>query len=238
MPPKPPDDKDKRKPHLRIAKDDDNAEGPHPTTYKRKLTGAERYQVMSVIETKVIDGERPANIYETLRNAHEKGIPTGPDTPRAYFPYVSKPAFKKMLQEVESLLEDDRVHRPNRLQLVDRTHARWMRHMRNASSARNFHAVARFEEMIAKLHGMFIDKQQIQVSFAQSEHVARILSEGDDFVRQLSQEQGEVTRKAALYDQITSFEAIGEPIDSPRKEPEVALPALPERVEPGDKKSG
>jgi hypothetical protein len=220
---RPPDNTNNR-PKLRLA---GNGDGEEPPAGKRQgMTRIERQQILSLIEAQLTDRVRPTTIYETLRRAHEKGYAT-PDGNLLHLPLVSKQTFRKMVREVEALFEEDR--KENRTQAFERWISRVHRHMRKADAARNFHAVARFEEMIAKAQGFMTEKHAISVSFAQSEHVARILGEGDDYIRRLCDEQADIVRKAELYEKITGFDAIGEPVHSEPKPPENTPPALPER---------
>ena len=220
---RPPDNTNSR-PKLRLAGNGDG-EGEEPPK-RQGMTRIERQQILSLIEAQLTDRVRPITIYETLRRAHEKGYAT-PDGNLLHLPLVSKVTFRKMVKEVEALFEEDR--KENRTQAFERWVSRVHRHMRKADAARNFHAVARFEEMIAKVQGFMTEKHAISVSFAQSEHVARILGAGDDYICQLRDEQGEVLRKAELYDQITGFDAIGEPVHPEPAPSPTEPPKLPER---------
>lgn len=196
------------KPRLRVVKDGD---GPR----SRKPTKAQRTQLQNVIEQLMLDGQRREQIAEVLAQAEQKG----------QLPHVSKATLTKHMQAIEQLwVEDGRSSRQqNRQKAVNRN----LRHMREARKAGKWNSVHAFEETIAKLQGLFAP-EHLQISFAQSENIARIIGDlNDDEYARMAEERERELREAMLYRQ--AIDTPGEPM--PRDPaPVLAPPALPEKA--------
>jgi len=210
-----PSEPPKDKPPLHIVRP-----GDQPPNHR--VNKAQRTQLLSVVEQLYLDGNRLGQIVEVLRQAEQKGT----------LPHVSVSTVRKLLNESIALIERD--SQTSLLQNRQRFVNRQYRHMREARKAAigdpthgiaprpaAWSAVRGFEDNIARAQGLYAP-DHLKISFAQGENIARMIGDlSDDEVSRIAALQGEVQRKARLYE--VAIDTAGEPV--PREE----SPALPEK---------
>lgn len=170
-------------------------------------TKSERAKLLQLVEQMMLDGHRIDRIYQVV------GAPWSDSKP---LPPVTMNRLRQMMVEVEQLWAEDA--KSARAQNRQKSINRCIRHMREAQKLGRWNAVCQFEDMIARLQGLY-EPERVTVSFQASENVAAILTSlTDDDVRRMAEAQMEIHHKARQYDR--AIDTIGEPMPA----------ALPEKA--------